>query len=122
MIAMLEFALVIATLIAMGLSGAAAAALTVRVVTGLGLATLICGLVLAIPTGFWYHVVLYRLASAKTRLSNTWWLSPARLHVHLSGAEQLRIRPWYRIGGVGFMLSVAGGLVAIAGLLLDAKP
>jgi len=116
---MLEFALVFAALLVMALSGVAGAVLTVRVLTGLGLGALIFGLILGVPTGFWYHVVLYRLASAKTHLSNTWWLSPARLHVHLSGAEQQRIRPWYRIGGVGFMLSVAGGLAAIAGLLLD---
>jgi len=116
---MLECALVLVALVVMGLSGVAGAILTVRVLTGLGLGALIFGLLLGVPTGFWYHVVLYRLASAKTRLSNTWWVSPARLHVHLTGAEQLQIRPWYRIGGVGFMLSVAGGIAAIAGLLLD---
>jgi len=116
---MLELTLVLIALVAAGLSGVAAAIFTPRLLTALGLGALVVGLLLGIPTGFWYHVILYRLASAKTSLPGAWWLSPARLHVHLSGDEQRRIRPWYRIGGAGFILSVAGGLVAIAGLLLE---
>ena len=116
---MLEITLVLIALVAAGLSGVAGAIVTPRLLTALGLGTLMLGLLLGIPTGFWYHVILYRLAAAKVSVPGTWWLSPARLHVHLSGAEQRRIRPWYRVGGVGFVLSVAGGLVAIAGLLLE---
>jgi len=33
-------------------------------------------------------------------------------------AGRRRIRPWYRLGGIGFVLSVVGGLAAIAGLLM----
>jgi hypothetical protein len=116
---MLEIALVLIALVAAGLSGVAGAIITPRLLAALGLATLMLGLLLGIPTGFWYHVVLYRLVSAKVSLPGAWWLAPARLHVHLNGAEQRRIRPWYRVGGVGFVLAVAGGLVAIAGLLLE---
>ena len=116
---MLEIALVLVGIAAVGLGGVAGAIFTSRLLTGIGLGTMILGLLLGIPTGFWYHVVLYRLASAKASLPGTWWLSPARFHVHLSSAEQLRIRPWYRVGGIGFVLSVAGGLAAIAGLLLE---
>jgi hypothetical protein len=116
---MLEITLVLIALVAAGLSGVAGVILTPRLLAALGLGALILGLLLGIPTGFWYHVVLYRLASAKTSLPGAWWLSPARLHVHLNEAEQRRIRPWYRVGGVGFVLSVAGGLAAIAGLLMD---
>jgi len=28
------------------------------------------------------------------------------------------VRPWFRLGGIGFALSLAGGLAAMAGLLL----
>jgi hypothetical protein len=116
---MLEITLVLIALAVAGLSAVAGAIFTPRLFTALGLGTLILGLLLGIPTGFWYHVILYRLASAKTSLPGAWWLSPARLHVHLNGAEQRRIRPWYRVGGVGFVLSVVGGLAAIAGLLME---
>src|SRR5262249_24574429 len=116
---MLETTLVLGALVVVALSGLAGAAFTGRVLATLGLATMILGLLLGIPTGFWYHVVLYRLASAKIPLPGTWWLAPARLHTHLSGDEQARIRPWYRIGGVGFVLSVAGGIAAIVGLLIE---
>ena len=116
---MLEIMLVLIALVAAGLSGVAGAIFTPRLLTALGLGTLILGLLLGVPTGFWYHVILYRLASAKVSLPGAWWLSPARLHVHLSGAEQRRLRPWYRVGGVGFVLCVAGGLAAIAGLLME---
>ena len=81
-------------------------------------ATLVLGLVVGVPTGFWYHVVLYRIVSARIAVPRRWWLSPSALHVHLTGAEQRRIWLWYRLGGIGFVLSVAGGLAAIAGLLM----
>jgi len=48
-------------------------------------------------------------------------MSPSELHVHLTDAERRRIYQWYRSGGVGFVLSVVGGLAAIAGLLLGAR-
>ena len=115
---MLEITLVLIAVLAVGLSGFVGTIVTPRLMTAIGLGTLMLGLVVGVPTGFWYHVVLYRLASARIPLPSTWWLSPANLHRHLTDAERRRIRPWYRIGGVGFVLSVVGGLAAIAGLLM----
>jgi hypothetical protein len=63
-------------------------------------------------------VVLYRIVSAKIAVPRKWWLSPSDLHVHLTDAERRRIRLWYRPGGIGFVLSVVGGVAAIAGLLM----
>ena len=119
MAAMLEITLVLLAVVVVGLGGVIGSMFTPRIVTATGLGMLILGLAVGIPTGFWYHVVLYRLASAKVRLSRAWWLSPSALHRHLTDGEQRRITPWYRIGGVGFVLSVAGGLAAIAGLLME---
>jgi hypothetical protein len=48
-------------------------------------------------------------------------MSPSVLHIHLTDVERRRINLWYRLGGVGFVLSVVGGLAAIAGLLLGAR-
>lgn len=115
---MLEITLVLAAIAAPGLVALLAPAFTSPLLAAIGLGTLLLGLVVGVPTGFWYHVVLYRLVSAKTPLPRKWWLSPSNLHRHLTSAEHRRVAIWYRIGGAGFVLSVAGGLVAIVGLLM----
>jgi len=115
---MLEITLVVSAVAAVGLIGFVATTFTPHLTAAIGLGILLLGLVLSVPTGVWYHVLLYRFVSARIALPRKWWLSPAKLHRHLTDAEQRRIRPWYRTGGVGFVLSVVGGLTAIAGLLL----
>ncbi len=114
---MIEIALVLMALAGVGLVGFLAESLTPALMTLVGFGVLVLGLAVGLPAGFGYHVILYRFVSTKVPVSRTWWLSPFRLHRHLTDAEQRRIEPWYRIGGVGFVLSVAGGLAAIAGLL-----
>ena len=84
----------------------------------LALGALLLGLAVGVPTGFWYHVMLYRLVSRKIPVPRRWWLSPSGLHVHLTDVEQRRIKPWNRLGGIGFVLSVVGGLAAIAAMLM----
>jgi len=115
---MAELALVLMGVAAMGLVALAAATLTPELMAGIGLGTLLLGLALGLPTGLWYHVILFRFVSAKIPLPRGWWLAPSNLHGHLTAVEQRRIQPWYRIGGVGFVLCVVGGATAIAGLLL----
>ena len=115
---MLEATLVLGAVAAVGLVILLATMLTAPVMIVLALGALLLGLVVGVSTGFWYHVVLYRIVSARIAVPRRWWLSPSALHVHLTGAEQRRIWLWYRLGGIGFVLSVVGGLAAIAGLLM----
>ena len=115
---MLEITLVLIAVVVVGLIGLVATLFTPRLITAIGLGTLLLGLVVGVPAGLWYHVILHRLVSAKIPLPRKWWLSPSDLHHHLTDAERRRIKPWYRIGGIGFVLSVVGGLAAIAGLLI----
>src|SRR5262245_6998957 len=105
---MLETGLVLAAIVAAGLAAVLAPALRARLVTAFGIGTLLAGLLLGLSTGLWYHVVLYRLVSARLALPPTWWLFPATLHRHLTDGERRRIRPWYRLGGLGFVLCVVG--------------
>jgi hypothetical protein len=114
---MLEIALVLGALLALGVVGLGALA-PMSLLTALGLLTLGVGLAVGVPTGLWYHVVLYRVVSRKTVVPRRWWLAPAALHAHLTTDEERRVRPWYRIGGVGFVLCLVGGLGAIAALLI----
>ena len=115
---MLEATLVLAAIGAVGLVLLLAALLSPPVLIVGAIGVLFLGLVVGVPTGFWYHVVLYRIVSAKIPVPRRWWLSPSALHVHLTDPEERRIRLWYRLGGIGFMLSMVGGLAAIAALLI----
>lgn len=115
---MLEITLVLTAVVAVGLVALLATVLTPGFMTLIALGLLALGLVVGVPTGFWYHVLLYRMVSAKMRLPRRWWVSPSDLHVHLSDAEQRRFAVWYRLGGIGFVLSMVGGLAAIACMLM----
>lgn len=115
---MLETTLVLGAVAVVGLVVLLATVFTASVMIMLAVGALLLGLVVGVPTGFWYHVVLYRIVSAKIAVPRKWWLSPSDLHVHLTDAEQRGIRLWYRLGGIGFVLSVVGGLAAITGLLM----
>jgi hypothetical protein len=115
---MLEATLVLGALAAVGLVVLLVTLLTAPAMIMLALGALLLGLVVGVPTGFWYHVLLYRIVSARIAVPRRWWLSPSALHVHLTDAERRRIWLWYRLGGIGFVLSVTGGLAAIAGLFM----
>lgn len=114
-----EIALVLLALLGVGAVGLVTTLLTPHVMTEIGLWTLLIGLLVGLPTGFWYHVVLYRLLAVRRPLPAGWWWAPADLHVHLRPEDLTRIKPWFVIGGLGFLLSLAGGIAAVAGLLLD---
>lgn len=115
---MLEVTLVLGAVVAVGLFVLLASVLTAPAMIMLAIGVLLLGLAVGVPTGFWYHVLLYRIVSARVAVPRRWWLSPSALHVHLTDAERRRIWLWYRLGGIGFVLSVVGGLAAIAGLLM----
>jgi hypothetical protein len=115
---MLEAVLVFSALGSVGLILLLAMLLTPPVLVMLAIGIMVLGLVVGVPTGLWYHVVLYRLVAAKAPVPRRWWVSPAALHVHLTDAEERSIRLWYRLGGIGFVLSMVGGLGAIAVLLI----
>ena len=115
---MLETGLVLAGLLVGALIWTLAVSVTAGALAILGLAILCLGLAIGVPTGLWYHVVLYRIVSPRISVPRRWWLSPSSLHSHLTAADWRRITPWYRIGGVGFALCVLGGAAAIAASLL----
>jgi hypothetical protein len=115
---MIETMLVIGALILFGLVGWLGTAVSLPSVIELGLWALAIGLVTGLPTGFWYHVVLYRMLSKRMTLPRRWWLFPGRLHPSLAMHETARVRPWFLLGAFSFMLSLGGGMVALAGALL----
>lgn len=118
---MIEIVFVLGALLFLGLIGLLTTLLTAQSIVEMGLWALAIGLLTGLPTGFWYHVVLYRLLSRKMALPRRWWLSPVHLHPRLGAEETARIRPWFLLGGFSFILSFGGGIVALTGLLLGSQ-
>ncbi len=116
---MLEISFLLAALFGIGLLGWLVTIVTPHVFHNIGLIMLVAGLVEGVPTGFWYHVVLRRILLEHGPLPARWWIHPTRHHDRLTPEEHRRIRVWFVLGGIGYAAAVAGGLAAIAGLLIE---
>lgn len=81
--------------------------------TGIGLIAF--GLAVSIPTGFWYHVKLWRALGPRGVMARRWWLSPVREHVHLTDAERPGVMLWFRIGAAFFGVALLGCALVLAG-------
>ena len=92
--------------------------ITPQIMIELGLWAVVAGLLIGIPTGLRYHVVLYRQLASRMTLPPRWWRAPVELHPLLTPGEFRRVRPWFLAGAVGFVLCCVGGLAAIAGLVV----
>lgn len=65
---MIEVLLVLGMLVVIGLTGLLAGVLTPLRMVELGLWVLALGLLIGIPMGWWYHVVLYRILASRVAL------------------------------------------------------
>ena len=84
-------------------------------VLGIGLA--VTGLVFGSAAGFVYH---WHLRAALLLLGpppRAWWLSPVRHHDKIDRARLIRLRPWFIAGAIGFVVSIAGCVLAIGGVV-----
>lgn len=85
------------------------------VLTGIGLA-------IGVPTGFWYHVALYRVLRPRGPLPPRWWLHPVPLHGELRETERASVLRWFLVGGLGFGVVVLGCLLVVLGLVVAVLP
>jgi hypothetical protein len=114
---MLEFAVVASIIVSVWIIGSAATlTLSASLWTQLGLLLLAIGILEGIPTGLYYHIVLYRILHPRGLLPGGWWRSPQQYHVHLTEEEGRRVRRWFVLGGIGFFLCLAGGILALTGM------
>jgi hypothetical protein len=97
-------ALAVAALPAFALLWAAAA------ITGLGCA-------IGIPGGVAYHLALRRELLRVGELPRGWLWRPTRQHDLLDDEANGRIRPWFLLGGLGFMLIMLGASLATVTLV-----
>jgi len=88
------------------------------ILTLLGLNLFAVGVLEGIPTGLYYHILLYQVLGRRGELPAGWWISPSRYHARLTGSEKQRVLRWFYLGGVGFLLCITGGTLALLGLLL----
>jgi hypothetical protein len=113
---MLESMLVIGAFVLFGVIGYLTLVITPQFMLEFGLWLLAAGLLIGLPAGFWYHVVLYRVLAQRLTLQPGWWRAPVELHPLLTATEFRRVKPWFVAGAVGFGLCVVGGVAAIAAL------
>lgn len=111
-----EFLLVLVSIAGVTVIGFMTKLVTPEIMIEFGLWILAGGLLIGIPSGVWYHVVLYRALKRRMMPPAGWWRAPVQLHAKLSPLEFKPVRPWFVAGAAGFVLCCVGGLAAIAGL------
>lgn len=67
------------------------------------------GMLLGVPGGIIYHVVLRRELVRQSALVAGWIWRPTSFHDALDDAGLMRVRPWFFLGGFGFLLIMLGG-------------
>jgi hypothetical protein len=69
---MVELFLVISALVMVGLLGQMTTMLTPQVMLETGIWTLLLGLIIGLPAGLWYHILLYRALAQRVPLPPNW--------------------------------------------------
>lgn len=80
------------------------------------------GLILGIPIGFYYHLLLFQRKKLLGRELKGWWISPRRYHEYLPEKERRILDRWFWIGAVFFNIAMTGcGLVVLGLFMGDLK-
>lgn len=112
-----EIGIVLTILSVMAVSVLSHYFLPVEILLKFGFALTGLGLILGLPTGFYYHIFLYKILKKRINLPYFWWFSPLKYHAYLVKYEFKRLKIWFQIGALGFFISVAGCFIVFLGLL-----
>lgn len=115
---MIESAVVLGLLLLLAGAGWAAVLLPWQTIAFGGLACALLGIALGVPTGIYYHLLLYRALAPRGQLPRGWYWHPMRYHDHLLADERPSVTRWMYAGGTGFMLIVLGCAACLFGILL----
>ncbi len=74
------------------------------------------GLLIGVPTGLAYHLKLRACLLERAALPARWWLAPVRLHARLDTHARRRVLPWFYAGGLGFLITTLGLVLALLSL------
>jgi len=91
--------------------------LSVEILLKFGFALTGFGLILGVPTGFYYHLLLFKFLKKRVALPFFWWLSPLKYHVYLIEYELKGLKIWFQIGALGFFISLGGCFIVFIGLI-----
>jgi hypothetical protein len=80
-----------------------------------GLWLIAAGFAFGVPTGFAYHVLLYRSLRRVDALHERWWLHPTSLHHAIPRADRLGVLAWCYAGALGLVVIVIGIPLCAAG-------
>ena len=115
---MIEAVVVLLVVGALGALALLAPLIPVEPVLVAGTVCTVCGLVLGVPTGAWYHVKLRAALLRVHRLPERWWIHPVSLHGEIPEADRSGVMLWFYIGGAGFVVTMLGCLVVTLSVLL----
>jgi hypothetical protein len=77
------------------------------------------GFLLGVPTGFYYHVLLRRELLRQGELPRGWYWRPFVHHERLDDEAAARLRPWWTLGGLGFVLIVLALVISVVALMMQ---
>ena len=84
------------------------------IILAAGIALIVIGLILGVPIGFYYHLLLFQRIKLLGRELKGWWISPHRYHEYFPEKERRLLSRWFWIGAVFFNIAMIGcGLVFI---------
>jgi hypothetical protein len=115
---MSELVIVVAPLLLLGGIALLAHYVPLSLLAGASFALVALGTVFGVPSGIYYHVVLRRELLRLGPLPARWLWHPQRHHEQLAPAAYRRVRLWFVLGGLGFLVIVSGALLGILALAL----
>jgi hypothetical protein len=77
------------------------------------------GMLLGVPTGFWYHVKLRAALARHGAPPERWWVRPVSLHGQVDPLDRPGVMRWFVAGGVGFVITVLGCFGIVLGVVLQ---
>jgi hypothetical protein len=85
---------------------------------------LICcagGMLVGVPFGVVYHLVLRHELLRSGPLPSRWYLAPQRYHAELDPVARRRVLRWFYAGGAWFAVVVFGMMVAVLSLVIQLR-
>ena len=114
---MTEALVVFGVVIGLVLLGTMAVLVPVEVLAITGATCIVAGFLFGLPTGAYYHYVLYRCLAVRGEVPSDFIWHPTRFHVQLERDELRRIRPWFIAGALCFGMIMLGSTIILLGFL-----
>ena len=115
---MAEVALALVPLLLVAAFALLANAVSPLALGGVALGLMGAGLLVGVPSGLAYHVLLRRALLRRGPLPRGWYWAPQKHHAALDAGGVRKLRPWFVVGALGFAVIVLGFALAVAALLL----